>query len=121
LYEDPESPERVTGTVESPEWTPEDRALLLALQQYESTLCPGPCGQPRHSAWQTDGWHKTRTFTCDACTAMARADSEDASKVAPVRYTITWLDPAADIDDLGPLTYGEATAPLLEDATTTQE
>jgi hypothetical protein len=52
---------------------------------------------------------------------MKRAAAEDESKVEPVVYTITWLDPTADLSDLPPLIYGEATTSLLEDATTTQE
>lgn len=70
LYDDPEHPERITGTVDNPEWTEEDRALLLALVAYEATLCPG-CGQPQHLAWHAhtqEEWD-AGALVCHACTA----------------------------------------------------
>lgn len=69
LYDDPDHPDRVTGTIESPAWTDEDRALLLGLQLYEGSLCQ--CGEPRSLAWHSEleGWYETDRFVCHACTA----------------------------------------------------
>jgi hypothetical protein len=71
LYEDPDDATKVTGTVESPEWTEEDRAALLGLQAYEDTLCPGGCGQPRQIAWHADAQAlcDVNQYVCTACTA----------------------------------------------------
>ena len=70
-YDDPEHPDRVTSTVESPAWTDDDRALLLALADYEATLCPG-CGEPKQHAWHSDldGWYEPEQLVCHACTAQ---------------------------------------------------
>jgi len=71
VYDDPEHPDRPTGHVEAPLWTPADRALLLALGMHESTLCPG-CGEPKHVAWHSwmDGEYDAPTAVCHACTAQ---------------------------------------------------
>lgn len=104
LYDDPQHPERVTGTVESPAWTAEDRAALLGLARYESTLCSG-CGQPKDVAWSVDGWHKAKSFRCDGCTAQAKATAgSGADRVEDQMQTLVWLDPDADLSDLPPLT-----------------
>jgi hypothetical protein len=60
---------RITGAVEAPEWTEQDRAALLGLQQYELTLCPG-CGNPKQTAWHADAkpmWEH-EGFVCTPCT-----------------------------------------------------
>lgn len=61
---------RPTGTIQSPEWTEDDRAALLGLAEYETTLCPG-CGQPKHLAWhrRTDGEWEGHRWVCHACSA----------------------------------------------------
>lgn len=71
-YEDPTHPDRPTGHLESPEWTEEDRCLLLALEEYESTLCPGGCGQPKHLAWHShmEGFYEATGWVCHACTVQ---------------------------------------------------
>ena len=70
-YDDLRHPDRPSGHVESPEWTDEDRALLLALDAYEATLCPGGCGQPREIAWHShmEGFYEPTRWICHACTA----------------------------------------------------
>lgn len=72
LYEDPEHPDRVTGAVQSPPFTPADRALLEALSTYEATLCR--CGHPKKLAWHSDmdGWFDPgEEITCHACSASS--------------------------------------------------
>lgn len=75
VYDDPQHPDRPTGTIESPAYVAEDRALLMALSSYEAELCQ--CGQPRSVAWHTemDGYYgdegKALTVVCFACTALA--------------------------------------------------
>lgn len=69
--DDPDHPDRVTGHIATPEWTIEDQGLMLALEAYEDTLCPG-CGQPKQLAWHShteDEWDSTR-LVCHACTAQ---------------------------------------------------
>lgn len=71
LYEDLDHPDRVTCEIHDPDWSEDDRALLLGLQAYEDTLCPG-CGQPKHLAWHdmlADDWMGSGVV-CHACTAM---------------------------------------------------
>lgn len=74
VYDDPAHPDRPTGSVASPAFTPEDRALLLGLDLYEADLCR--CGQPRSIAWHTDmdGWYEHRTHKCFACSAGSDHD-----------------------------------------------
>lgn len=69
LYDDPDHPDRPTGSLESPAWTEDDRSLMLALQQDEATLCA--CGEPRDHAWHSEleGWYEVEKFVCHACTA----------------------------------------------------
>lgn len=88
LYDDPDHPDRVTGTVESPDWTDDDRALLLALQMYEASLCPG-CHRPIDQAWHThsDGWWETTSYVCYACTEAAAAEGDSEQ----VTYDVTRL------------------------------
>lgn len=86
MYDDPDHPDRATGHVESPEWTDDDRALLLALAAYEATLCPGGCEQPREVAWHShmEGFYESTKWICHACTAR---DGQD------VVFTLTEPDP----------------------------
>lgn len=113
LYDDPEHPDRPTGHLESPDWTPDDRALLLALVSYELTLCPG-CGEPKHLAWHSgmEGWYETEEWVCHACTA------KDGHEVP---YRIPQLDkdlPQRVLDDLEPFELGvTTTAPSPPDRT----
>lgn len=69
LFDDPDHPDRVTGTVQSPAWTEDDRALMLALERYEASLCA--CGEPRDHAWhrELEGWYEPEKFVCHACSA----------------------------------------------------
>lgn len=92
LYDDPDHPDRITGHLESPDWTDDDRALLLALTQYEASLCPG-CGHPVDTAWHShaDGWWEAEKFICYACTAADDGDDKAS-------YTISALTAPADRD-----------------------
>lgn len=68
-------------------WTDEDRALMLALDLYRSTLCPG-CDQPKETAWHPDqdGWWEAdpaATFVCHPCTVRAKYHNPDHE---PVEY-----------------------------------
>jgi hypothetical protein len=91
--------------VETPEWTDEDRAALLGLQMYESTLCAG-CGEPKHTAWQVNGWYKAHSFVCDACTAMTGEGDQRKDQT----YTVAYLEPGTDLGDLPPLQIGTPTS-----------
>jgi hypothetical protein len=106
LYEDPDHPDRVTGTLESPAFTEEDRCLLLALDAYEGSLCPG-CDQPIALAWHSelDGWFETDQYVCHACTSRL----EDPSK--PTAYTLVRNTMPADrLADLPTFVLGETTS-----------
>lgn len=74
VYDDRDHPDRVTSTIASPAFTPEDQALLMGLELYESSLCPS--GFPREVAWHTemDGWFETEEYVCFACTAANDGD-----------------------------------------------
>lgn len=83
VYDDPDRPDRPTGTIPSPPWANEDVALLLALDAYDSSLCA--CGEPRSTAWHSemDGWWESQTFVCHACTAK-RDDGQNVVYAIPV-------------------------------------
>lgn len=57
-----------------PLWTAEDRAVVLAWQQWQDGLCPC-CGVPRKVAWSRD--HQTEwsgeVVQCHVGSAMAKA------------------------------------------------
>lgn len=69
VYDDPEHPDRPTAAIQSPQWTPEDQALLIGLQEYEAGLCE--CEWPVEVAWHADmeGWFDGQSFVCHACSA----------------------------------------------------
>jgi hypothetical protein len=105
LYADPAHPDRPTGHLESPEWTPDDRALLLGLAQHESTLCPG-CGHPKHLAWHShiDGYYEAERWICYACTA--------ANDGTEVPYSVSFLGPRtlqSKLDAFPPFEIGRTT------------
>lgn len=93
----------MVSAIQSPAYTPEDRALLLGLAQYEAGLCHG-CKQPREIAWhaEMDGWYETESFVCHACTAR----SADGHK-AVYRVALDSRDPSAPA--LPPFVLGETT------------
>ena len=68
---------RVTRSLAAPvepEWSPEDRALMLALAEHEANICPN-CGQPLDEAMDPDneGRYRLSLPTRDhACTALAQ-------------------------------------------------
>lgn len=79
---------RLVRSLAGSEWTPEDRALMLARQAYLRTLC-GKCGHPKETAWHPDnlGWFEVdQVFTCAACTAIANYDNDGTHK--PVEYPL---------------------------------
>ena len=80
LYDDPQHPDRPTGSVWSPEWTEDDRALLLGLAAHEETLCPGGCGQPKDLAWHDhmDGEYEVEiTYSCPDAAAGSMSTASD--------------------------------------------
>lgn len=88
LYDDPDHPDRVTGSIGSPAYTPEDQALLIALRAHDNTRCR--CGEPVDVAWnpEMDGWYEATEHQCHACTAR------NGGK--PVNYTtVTNTRPAS--------------------------
>lgn len=68
-YDDVEHPGRRTRAVHSPAYTHEDRALLMALESYEASLCK--CGVPIAVAWHSemDGYYEVDEVVCHVCTA----------------------------------------------------
>lgn len=71
MYDDPEHPNRPTSSIPSPAYTDEDRALLMALEEHDASLCA--CGEPKTTAWHgdMDGWYAHEGYVCHACTARA--------------------------------------------------
>lgn len=70
-YDDPRDSSRVTGTIESPAYSEEDRALVMALRAYEARpKCK--CGEPIEVAWHSemDGFYEAQRWVCHACTAL---------------------------------------------------
>lgn len=104
-------------TVTASPWTEADRALMLAFQLYESSLCPGGCGQPKALAHHpdNDGWYGiAEKVICHACTALKRAANEGSKEpVQPVEFHVLEHDrdygarplpvfnPDAELRDLG--------------------
>lgn len=70
LYDDPAEPGRCTASVSTPAWTESDRAALLGLEMYESSLCTG-CGEPKALAWHShaEGEYEAEGLVCHGCTA----------------------------------------------------
>lgn len=84
VYDDPEHPDRPTSAISSPQWTPDDRGLLMGLEAYEASLCR--CGFPKEVAWHSEmdgGWFEADEFVCHACSAR------EGSPVAYVRIRNT--------------------------------
>ncbi|GEP38892.1 hypothetical protein NPS01_25550 [Nocardioides psychrotolerans] len=106
LYDDPGHPDRPTGTIASPDYVAEDRALLVALQAYEADLCR--CGQPRSVAWHTDmdGFYgeggEALQVVCFACTAIQGGEKK-------VTYPVVWNTRPASKGPLPPFVLGVTT------------
>ena len=102
VYDDQEHPDRVTSTIASPAYTPQDRALLMGLEGYEASLCK--CGIPRSVAWHSDmdGWYEAESFVCHACTAL-RDDDENTVYQNPIDTR------GPDMPPLPPFEYGVTT------------
>lgn len=80
--------------------------MLLALQMYEESLCPGGCGEPKHHAWHSelDGHYEGERLVCHACTA--KNDGEQVVYVA-----VRSLYPEDRLPLLTPLEIGVNTTP----------
>jgi hypothetical protein len=98
----PGTPARVIRTIASPEYVPEDRALLMALASYEAQLCK--CGEPRSTAWHTemDGYYEGQTVVCFACTANAGGDKQ-------VKYSLLSNTRPVSKGALPPFVFGVTT------------
>lgn len=92
--------------MQSPAYTEDDRALLLALADYEASLCPG-CGEPKHEAWHSelDGFYEGDRLVCHACTA--RRDDDKQVVYVAIRSTY----PVDRLPQLTPLEIGVNTTP----------
>lgn len=57
--------------MQSPPYNREDRALLMALESYEASLCR--CGVPVTVAWHSemDGYYEADDAVCHVCSAKA--------------------------------------------------
>lgn len=80
---------RVIRVVQSSPWTEDDRALMLALQSYRDSLCPG-CGHPKKTAWHhhsEDSFDHEGDFICWACTA-AQPEDPDSGQKELVKYPV---------------------------------
>lgn len=93
--------------VREAEWLDSDRALALALTEYEQSLCPCGCGQPRELAWNPDseGWWQVGHLRCYAGAAKAayvERNKLDGSDLTVVRWGLPdGRDLAAlDLDEL---------------------
>lgn len=103
-YDDPEHPGRITSAVAGPAYTADDRCLLLGLQAYEDSLCPG-CGIEKDLAWHdwTAGSWESDKIVCHPCTA---AQGEEMT----YQRTSTSLT-EAELDQRPPFEWGETTTP----------
>lgn len=52
-------------------WSVQDRAMALALQEYEAGLCPGCGGHLAETADDENRWHASKPVRCFKCTAIA--------------------------------------------------
>lgn len=108
VYADAEHPTRATSSVLSPAWTEDDRSLLLGLETYESTLCPG-CSEPKETAWHADseGEYESHKFFCHGCTAQQgkqvvyhvmskRPDPEKVARYVPFDLLETTSEPTPE-------------------------
>ncbi|MSS45290.1 hypothetical protein FYJ43_04360 [Cutibacterium sp. WCA-380-WT-3A] len=65
---------------ETPGWTPEDRAIIDALDAYEATCCPG-CGRPLSEHEGTTAADYTGVaITCPSLEALDRDQAEQARR-----------------------------------------
>ena len=75
---------RIARSYASPAWTSEDHDLMVALAEYESTLCRG-CGHPKDWAWhpglESEGWFEKHEYTCQACATLHGPDQATYSSV----------------------------------------
>lgn len=71
---------RIGRTITQSEWTPEDRALMLARQSNREQV-HDRCGQPKDRAFHPDneGWYDAdEVVVCWACTALDQAEDPKA-------------------------------------------
>ncbi len=72
-------------TTRESEWNDQDRTELLALMEYESSLCPNGCGQPLGESTSHDDHgpqYEIKRTTCRACAAAleAKRAADDGGK-----------------------------------------
>lgn len=82
-------------TVEEPRVTSDDRAWMLALDQYEDGLCRCGCGFPASVSLSPDNEGRfvmEPPFRCHARTAMVRAEDEFGDDV-PQQRALLWESP----------------------------
>jgi hypothetical protein len=85
-----------------PEWTDEDRALVLAFLAWESELCPG-CRQPLSDTTRPEAenlYLPEKPTRCHYCTAISQAASIHRTDYHPsaVLYGVRVAAPAEDPD-----------------------
>lgn len=78
LYDDPDHPDRQTGSYVSAAYTPADQALLMGLEAFEhqqtrTGLGNCACGWPIEVAWHSEmnGWFEAVSYVCEVCTARS--------------------------------------------------
>ena len=86
-------PTVLIGSLPDGPLTDEDRLLILALQQYEESLCS--CGHPRDVAWdeRAEGEYERQTAVCQACATAQRDGNKDEKPPAGQKAWITHLGP----------------------------
>ena len=106
MYDDQDHPNRVTGTIHSPPYVEDDHALLMGLDAYERSLCPG-CGEPKAHAWhaELEGWYEADEFVCHGCTARNGGKREAVYTLVRNTYPFDAKAP------LQPLAIGVTTTP----------
>jgi hypothetical protein len=70
-------------TTREPEWTEQDRAEVLALDEYRAMFCPCGCGflaSDTTSPWQTGPEFDATHTTCRAQAALAEARAAAADR-----------------------------------------
>ena len=86
------------------EWSPTDRAAVMALIEHEHqerTRIHGPCGQPVERSFnpEAEGWYEAYGVQCHACAALEKYESDHQNDdlrgvVTYVVDTTEWTDEA---------------------------
>jgi hypothetical protein len=91
-------------TVESPWWTDDDTALVMALEDYERGLCPG-CRNPLAETTRlehSDAYRPEPPVRCHYCTAEAHISEANAEKehTAGLLFPITLAEDVVAVNRL---------------------